>query len=107
MLGLLHSVPLLLGLLHARVGASRAAVTRRPSPAASPAAYFGAYEGLKVAFAEWQGVPVSQLGPASLMTAGGLGGFAFWAAVYPVDVSERGRAGADLAAPVDVPSFGC
>ena len=51
------------------------------------AAYFGVYEVLKNALAQWQGVPVSQLGPVPLMTAGGLGGAAFWVLVYPVDVS--------------------
>jgi hypothetical protein len=52
------------------------------------AAYFGVYEVLKAALAQWQGVPVSQLGPVPLMTAGGLGGAAFWVLVYPVDVSR-------------------
>ena len=55
-------------------------------------AYFGVYEVLKAALAQWQGVPVSQLGPVPLMTAGGLGGAAFWVLVYPVDVSTVGSA---------------
>ena len=53
-----------------------------------PAAYFGAYEALKGALARWQGIPVSELGPMSLMTAGGVGGAAFWIICYPADVSR-------------------
>lgn len=50
------------------------------------AAYFGTYEALKHALAAHQGIPVTQLSSLSLMTAGGIGGAAFWVAVYPMDV---------------------
>lgn len=56
------------------------------APASSPAAYFGAYEWCKIGLAAWQGVPTSQLGSASLMAAGGIGGAAFWVLMFPVDV---------------------
>lgn len=50
------------------------------------AAYFGVYEGCKYGLARWQCIPTSELGPASLMTAGGVGGAAFWIVTYPFDV---------------------
>lgn len=62
-----------------------------PPPLSQHAAYFGTYEALKHALAAHQGIPVTQLSSLSLMTAGGIGGAAFWVAVYPMDV----RRGAD------------
>ncbi|KAM1034123.1 hypothetical protein ACFX13_038290 [Malus domestica] len=48
------------------------------------AAMFGVYEALKQFFAGSQ--DTSGLGRGSLIVAGGLGGAAFWASVYPTDV---------------------
>lgn len=48
------------------------------------AAMFGVYEALKQFFAGGQ--DTSGLGRGSLIVAGGLGGAAFWASVYPTDV---------------------
>ena len=68
-----------------------------PPPLSQHAAYFGTYEALKHALAAHQGIPVTQLSSLSLMTAGGIGGAAFWVAVYPMDV-RRGQTAVERAA---------
>jgi hypothetical protein len=52
--------------------------------------YFAFYEATKHALAHGQGVPVPELGPGSLMAAGGIGGAAFWVFIYPADVVRCG-----------------
>jgi solute carrier family 25 carnitine/acylcarnitine transporter 20/29 len=51
------------------------------------AAYFGIYVLAKEKLAAWQGLgSAAELGPGSLMAAGGLAGAAFWAPTIPIDV---------------------
>lgn len=69
-----------------RLLSSHSCDTLRPATP-PPVAYFGMYEACKQGLAAHQGIPVAQLSSLSLMTAGGVGGAAFWLAVYPADVS--------------------
>jgi solute carrier family 25 carnitine/acylcarnitine transporter 20/29 len=56
----------------------------RNVPAVS--SYFGGYELARESFARQQGVKVDQLPASSVLLAGGLGGFSYWIATYPMDV---------------------
>lgn len=50
------------------------------------AIYLGSFEVLKRRGAEMQGCEVKDLGPATILAAGGLGGLFYWLAIFPVDV---------------------